>query len=131
MQNAAPPAPLQAPDTDQAAPNTLATANLAESFISRQQLGINNTPDAGTMDATNMPEEAVDATEGGRDTADTQAVTPDLLRASAPRVEGFRIELDVVQPRPLCSQEWKIQHVSSPCITTPMTRVLCTPPPQL
>ena len=121
LQNAAQPATLQAPDTDQAGPDTLAAANLADSFISRQHLGINDTSDAGIRDATTMQEDAVDGTDGGSNTADTQALTPGLLNAFLPQVEHFRPGPDLVQPRPLCSQEWKIQHVSSLCITTPMT----------
>lgn len=110
LQNAAQLAPPQAPEIDQATPDTLAAANLAESFISRQQLGMS---DIATIDAIHVPEDT--ATPGGRNAADTQAVTPDLLHASSPQIEGPG--LDLFQPRPLCSQEWKIQHVSSPCIT--------------
>ena len=120
-QNAAQLAPPQAPDTEQATPDTLAAANLAESFITRRQFGITDMSDAGTMDATVMPEGALDATDAGRNAADTQAMTPDLRHVFCPEVEASRPESDLEQPRPLCSQEWKIQHVSSPCVTTPIT----------
>ena len=128
LQNVGQLAPPQAPDTDQATPDTLAAANLAESFISRQHLGTHDASDAATMDVTSMPEDAVDATVDGMNGADTQTMRPDLLHASSFQVEGSRPGLDLAQPGCLCSQEWKIQHVSSPCITTLMTRMQCTPP---
>lgn len=122
-QNAAQLATPQAPDITQA-PDYSAAADLAGSFVSAQQLGIKDASGAASIDPTSVLEDAVNATGSSR-VAESQAVTPDLPRASSSQVGASTPGTDLVQTGPLCSQEWKIQHVRLQC--TPHKCQVCTP----
>ena len=113
-QNAAQLATPQAPDINQAAPNCSVAANLAESFISAQQLSIQDASRSASLDPTSVLEGALGTTGSGR-VAESQAVTPDLPHASSSQVGASTPGTDLVQTGPLCSQEWKIQHVRLQC----------------
>ncbi len=112
-----------------------ASANGGDSFISRQQLGISDTPDAAVGDT---PDAAVgdtpDAAVG--DTPDAAIADSGLLEdaltatagagsagtpgqgsaasplATGPDVDQLPAKLGQASVKALCSQEWKIQHVS-------------------
>lgn len=105
-QNAAQLATPHMPDINQA-PDHSAAADLAESFISTQQMGIKDASGAASIDPTSVLEGAANS---GR-IAESQAVTPDLPHASSSQVGASTPRTDLVQTGPLCSQEWKIQHV--------------------
>ena len=89
-----------------------AAAAAAASFITRQQLGIREESDSATMDDSPPDEDAVGGGNSSKHAAHVQASTPDVMHASA---SGSEIESPAAapQPKPLCSQEWQIQHVSS------------------
>lgn len=123
LQNAAQLPSPQAPRISQATLDTPAAANLAESFISSQQLGSKDTSDAD--DTSLLLKDSLAATDGGGHAggghaADAPGMTPGLLHASYSRIGDSIRALDPSQPRPLCSQEWKIQHVSFLYVTTQM-----------
>lgn len=87
--------------------------NLAEGFISRQQLGINGTSDAAMLDDNVLLKGAVATTDGEKHAAHSQVLTPGSLHASASQIGDCTVTPEATQLRPLCSQEDKIQHVSS------------------
>ena len=118
LQNAAQLPSPQAPRISQATLDTPAAANLAESFISRQQLGSKDTSDAD--DTSLLLKDSLAATDGGGHAADAPGMTPGLLHASCSQIGDSIHALHPSQPRPLCSQEWKIQHVSFLYVTTQM-----------
>ncbi len=82
-----------------------------DSFISRQQLGISDTPDAAIGDS-GLLEDALTATAGA-DSAETpgQGATASPL-ATGPNVDQLPVKSSQASVKALCSQEWKLQHVS-------------------
>jgi len=82
-----------------------------DNFISRQQLGISDTPDAAIGDSSPL-EDALTATAGAG-----SAGTPGQGPTTSPVASGLDADQLPAQSgqasvRALCSQEWKIQHVS-------------------
>ncbi len=82
-----------------------------ETFISRQQLGISDTPDAAASDS-GMLEDALTANASDISMDESPAPTTSA-QVTASEPDGRILKPDQPQPRPLCSQEWKVQHVSS------------------
>ena len=81
-----------------------------DSFISRQQLGISDTPDAAIGDS-GLLEDALTATAGASSAGTPgQGPTASPL-ASGPDVDRLPAKLGQASVKALCSQEWKIQHV--------------------
>ena len=102
--------PIQAtPRAEAALPSNSSIGG--DSFISRQQLGISDTPDAAIGDS-GLLEDAMTATGGAG-----SAGTPSQVPTTSP--VASRLGADQLPAKPgqasvkaLCSQEWKIQHVS-------------------
>ena len=110
--------PTQAtPSAEAALPSGSAIGG--DSFISRQQLGISDTPDAAvgdTLDAaigdSSLLEDSLTATAGAG-SAGTPGQGPTVFTpASGPDVDQLPAKLGQASVKALCSQEWKIQHVS-------------------
>ena len=82
-----------------------------DSFISRQQLGISDTPDAA-IGNSGLLEDALTATAGaGSAGTPGQGPTASPL-ASGSDVNQLPAKFGQASVKALCSQEWKIQHVS-------------------
>ena len=102
--------PMQAtPRAEAAFP--LASTTGGDSFISRQQLGISDTPDAAIGDS-GLLEDALTVTAGA-----ASAGTPSQGPTTSPVASGLDADQlstksGQASVKALCSQEWKIQHVS-------------------
>ncbi|KAA6425958.1 MAG: DNA mismatch repair Mlh1-like [Trebouxia sp. A1-2] len=106
--------PMQAtPRAEAAFP--LASTTGGDSFISRQQLGISDTPDAAIGDS-GLLEDALTVTAGA-----ASAGTPSQGPTTSPVASGLDADQlstksGQASVKALCSQEWKIQHVIFPAM---------------
>ena len=84
------------------------------SFISRQQLGICSTADTPMTDSAAPNDEAVGVTAYNTVLQDT-AMAAAAAAFATQTLPGAQHNLKppVQQQKPLCSQEWNVQHVSS------------------
>ena len=104
-----------------------ASANGGDSFISRQQLGISDTPDAAVGDTpdaavgdtpdaaiadSGLLEDALTATAGAGSAGTPGQGSAASPLATGPDVDQLPAKLGQASVKALCSQEWKIQHVS-------------------
>ena len=87
---------------------TAADSQQENSFISRQQLGISDQQSAVATDS-GLLEDALTASENAATPGTIQA---QVLTAPAAGAEQPSPAPQQNQTKPLCSQEWKIQHVS-------------------
>ncbi len=102
--------PTQATPRPEAAFPSASTIG-GDSFISRQQLGISDTPDAAIGDS-GLLEDALTATAGAG-SAETPGQGPTASPvATGPDVDQLPAKSGQASVKALCSQEWKIQHVS-------------------
>ena len=96
-----------------------ASAIGGDSFISRQQLGISDTPDAAVGDTpdaaiadSGLLEDALTATAGAGSAGTPGQGSAASPLATGPDVDQLPAKLGQASVKALCSQEWKIQHVS-------------------
>lgn len=95
---------------DASTPLNNVTGAASDTFISRQQLGINDAPDAAFTDS-GLLEDAVTATADATPAGVSQAPASSPAE-SAQDPDQVTAKSDQAATKPLCSQEWKIQHVS-------------------
>lgn len=112
----------QAPGPHGKTPDTQVALNLPDGSFSKQHQGIPGTSDAAMFDDNNLLDDAVAAMDGEMHIADAPVTTLGSLHASSSQVGDLAIMPDPPQPRPLCSQEEKLQHVSY----SPMTSKECS-----
>ncbi|KAL3158286.1 DNA mismatch repair protein [Trebouxia sp. C0009 RCD-2024] len=106
----------QAPGPHGKTPDTQVALNLPDGSFSKQHQGIPGTSDAAMFDDNNLLDDAVAAMDGEMHIADAPVTTLGSLHASSSQVGDLAIMPDPPQPRPLCSQEEKLQHVILPAV---------------
>lgn len=95
---------------DASTPLNKATGGASDTFISRQQLGISDASDAAFTDS-GLLEDALTATADATPAGVSQApASSPAESAQDPDQVTAKSSQDAIKP--LCSQEWKIQHVS-------------------